>query len=190
MIRRSTAVAALAATLALGACSDVSAPAPDRTLLAATPDVLPRTQPEAVEGEGVHYFSTAVVHSREPTGTGFVQRSTEIIRLTGDLDGFILYHPTTTVDTEAGTLVNTGTQIFSGTVLGSGPLVLHDDRFRFAVDLATGATTGSAYLGRSLDAPHRGAWAECELDIVGTGQTPEGDGLARYSGTCRRIGRR
>jgi len=143
----------------------------------------------AVSGSAIHYFSSAAVHSQEPTPSGQVQRSSEVIRLTGDLDGFILYHPTSVFDFVAGTLVNTGTQLFSGTVRGSAPMILHDDRFRFIVDLASGATSGLVHLSRSRDAPHPGAWFDCELVVTGTGLTEAGDGMADYSGTCIARGR-
>lgn len=143
-----------------------------------------RARPFAVSGSAVHFLSTAVVHSQEPTANGMVQRSTDVIELRGDLSGYVLYHPTSVFDFEAGTLVNTGTQIFSGTVAGSAPVILHDDTFRFEVDLATGATTGVVYLGRSKDAPLKGTWYECTLDVVGTGVTPEGDNLSDYTGEC------
>jgi hypothetical protein len=142
----------------------------------------------AVSGSAVHFFTTAVVHSETPTPTGKVQRSTEVIRLTGDLDGYILYHPTSNFDFTGGTLVNTGTQIFSGTIAGSAPMILHDDRFRFTVDLATGATIGEVHLSRSKDAPHPGTWYDCDLEIVGTGMTPAGDATANYTGTCSERG--
>lgn len=143
----------------------------------------------SVQGSVVHYLSTAVVHAQEPTETGMIQRSTEIVELTGDLEGYILYHPTSTFDFVNETLVNTGTQVFSGTVAGSGPVILHDDRFRFEVDLSTGQTIGTVHLSRSNDAPHQGGWYECVLEVVGTGMTPAGDATADYSGTCRRRGR-
>jgi hypothetical protein len=141
-----------------------------------------------VSGSAVHYLSTAVVHSQVPTTSGMVQRSSEIVQLTGDLHGFMLYHPTSVFDFTANTMVNTGTQIFSGTVAGSDPMLLHDDTFRFEVDLATGATTGQVHLGRSKDATDNGQWYECDLSVVGTGMTPEGDALAEYSGVCTRRG--
>lgn len=141
-------------------------------------------QPIAVSGSGVHYFSEAIVHSQEPTDDGMIQQSTDVIELSGDLEGYVLYHPTSVFDYASGTLVNTGTQIFSGTIAGSAPVVLHDDAFHFEVDLNTGATTGEVHLGRSNDAPHRGAWYECDLVVVGTGVTPEGDNLSDYSGEC------
>ena len=139
----------------------------------------------AVAGTGVHYFTTAVVHSQTPTETGVVQRSSDIIRLSGDLDGYILYHPTSVIDTEAGTLVNTGTQVFSGTVKGSDPVLLHDDTYRFESDLQTGATTGTVRLGPSDDAPAGSGWFVCDLAVVGTGLTADGDATVDYTGTCR-----
>jgi hypothetical protein len=141
-----------------------------------------------VSGEGVHFFTTAIVHSQEETATGMIQLSSDIVTLSGDLEGHILYHPTSIFDFAAGTLVNTGTQIFSGTILGSEPVILHDDRFRFEVDLATGATTGAVHLGRSNDSPHQGHWYVCDLEITGTGLTPQGDATFAYSGTCARMG--
>jgi hypothetical protein len=145
-------------------------------------------QPITVTGNAVHYFTTAVIHAEQPTPNGKVQRSTEIIRLTGDLNGYILYHPTSTFDFAAGTLVNTGTQFFSGTIAGSAPMILHDDAFRFTVDLATGATVGAVHLSRSKDAPHPGHWYECDLEVIGTGMTAAGDATANYSGTCTERG--
>lgn len=138
----------------------------------------------AVSGGAKHFLSTAIVHSQEPTDTGMIQRSTDIIELTGDIAGYVLYHPISVFDFEENTLVNTGTQIFSGTVAGSAPVILHDDSFRFEVDLGTGTVNGAVYLGRSKDAPHPGTWYECTLAIVGTGVTPEGDTLSDYSGEC------
>ena len=143
-----------------------------------------------VSGSGVHYFSGAIVHSQTPTEQGMIQRSTEIVRLDGDLDGYVLYQPVSTFDFVANTLVNSaGAQFFSGTVLGSEPMILYDAAFRFEVDLSTGATTGEVHLGRSNDAPHSGAWYECDLEAVGTGLTPEGDAMFDYTGTCVRRGR-
>jgi hypothetical protein len=141
-----------------------------------------------VAGSAVHFLSTAAIHSAEPTETGLVQRSTEVVRLTGTLDGYILYHPVSTFDFAGGTLVNTGTQLFSGTIDGSAPVILHDDRFRFTVDLATGATVGEVHLSRSRDAPHPGGWYECDLEVVGTGMTAAGDAMVDYSGTCTERG--
>ena len=175
----------VAALMALLACAEADDP------VAATPDPAGPTSLRSfdVQGTGVHFFSTAITHSAEPTQTGQRLRSTDIIRLEGDLDGFVLYHPTTVIDGAAGTMTNTGTQIFSGTIAGSDPVILHDDRFEFTVDLETGATLGRVYLGRSQDAPHPETWFECELEIVGTGMTAAGDGLATYTGRCEEMQR-
>lgn len=141
-------------------------------------------QPIAVSGSGVHYASRSIVHSQVPTASGMIQQSTEYVKLTGDLEGYVLFNPTSAFDFAAGTLVNTGRQVFSGTVAGSAPVLLHDDTFRFDVDLNTGATTGVVNLGRSKDWPAQNGWFECDLEVVGTGVTPEGDNLSDYSGTC------
>ena len=60
-------------------------------------------------------------------------------------------------------------------------MMLYDDEFRFDVDLVTGETRGKIYL---VD-PMAGPKTQCELDVVGTGMTPEGDGLASYTGRCK-----
>ncbi len=134
-----------------------------------------------VRGTGVHFFTTAIVHSSESTSTGRVQRSTEIIELSGDLTGRVLYHPVSVFDSVAGTLVNTGQQVFSGTVLGSEPVLLYDDTFRFEVNLDTGETTGVVNLLRPLG----GGGVQCRLEVVGTGRTAAGDATVDYSGLCR-----
>lgn len=141
-----------------------------------------------VEGSGVHYFTDAVIHSQEPTATGMIQRSTETVKVSGDLRGHLLYHVTSDFDFVSNTMVNTGTQFFSGTVGDSEPVVLHDDEFRFVVDLTSGATTGEVHLSRSVDAPDKSAWFECDLSVVGTGMTPEGNATFDYSGECIRKG--
>ena len=53
-----------------------------------------QARPRTVSGRAVHYFTTAIIHSQTPTATGMIQRSTDIIELTGDLRGRVLYHPT------------------------------------------------------------------------------------------------
>jgi hypothetical protein len=147
------------------------------------------SQAVTVSGSAVHHFTTAIVHSAVPTDAGMIQRSTDIIALSGDLNGYILYHPTSIFDFANGTLVNTGTQLFSGTIAGSDPVILHDDSFRFDVDLSSGETVGQVHLRRSKDAPHRGGWFECDLVIVGSGtMTPDGDAMVDYSGECTRRG--
>lgn len=137
-----------------------------------------------VSGGAIHYFTRAIIHSQEQTETGMIQRSSDYIELNGDLKGYVLYHPVSVFDFAGGTLVNTGTQLFSGTVAGSAPVILYDDTFRFEVDLNSGATTGEVHLRRSKDNPEKGGWYECDLVIVGTGMTPEGDGVSEYTGTC------
>ena len=134
-----------------------------------------------VSGTGVHYFTTAIIHSQEPTATGFVQRSTDIVELDGDLEGRILYHPVSVFDFAAGTLVNTGHQVFSGTVLGSEPVLILDDEFRFDANLFTGEVVGKISL---LD-PIAGAKTQCELEAWGTGSTADGDGIVAYTGRCK-----
>jgi hypothetical protein len=136
----------------------------------------------SVSGKAVHHFTTAIIHSETPTPTGKIQRSTDIIELSGDLKGRVLYHPTSVIDTVKGTLVNTGSQVFSGTVLGSEPVLLHDDKFRFQVDLKTGGMeSGEVHLSNALAGPK----IRCDLVAVGVGEkTPEGNGIVDYRGTC------
>lgn len=135
----------------------------------------------AVSGSGVHYFTTAIVHSSQPTPTGKIERSTETVQLTGDLVGRILYHPVSVFDFAAGTLVNTGYQVFSGTALGSDPVLIRDDEFRFEVDLTTGGTVGEVHLVERIAGPR----VRCHLEVIGTGLTPEGDATFDYKGKCR-----
>ena len=136
----------------------------------------------SVSGKAVHYFTTSILHSETPTPTGKVQRSTDIVELTGDLKGRVLYHPITVIDTVNGTLVNTGNQVFSGTVLGSEPVLLHDDRFRFEVDLKPGGKeSGEVHLSNKLAGPK----ISCDLVVAGAGaKTAEGNAIVDYRGTC------
>jgi hypothetical protein len=162
------------------------APSPDAPATAQAPTTVAEPGPPfQVSGTGVHYFSTQIVHQETPTESGMTQRSSDIVRLEGDLEGFVLYHPVAEFDFEAGTLVVTGRQFFSGTVAGSDPVLLHDDRFRFDVELETGETTGSVHFGRSADAGGDAPWFDCELTVTGTGTTPDGDAEVAYQGTCR-----
>ena len=124
-----------------------------------------------VAGSGVDHLTTAIVHSQEPTATGKIQKRTEIVELNGDLKGFVLYHVTSVFDFVGGTLVNTGDQVFSGTIAGSAPLMIHDDRFRFQVNLLTGEESGQVYFFNHIAGPK----ARCRLDVVGTGLTAEGN---------------
>jgi hypothetical protein len=136
---------------------------------------------QSVAGSGVHFFTTAVIHSKEQTEVGMIQRSTEIVELKGDLTGRVLYQPISVFDFVKGTLVNTGHQVFSGTVLGSPPVMLYDDQFRFEVNLSTGVEFGEVHLSDRLAGPK----VRCDLVVTGTGaKTPEGNAIAEYSGTC------
>jgi hypothetical protein len=163
--------------LFLAAAGHSGAPAPPP---AGSPASDAGAQWQPVAGSGVHHFTTAIVHSSDPTQTGFVQRSTETVELSGDLVGRLLYHPRSVFDFAAGTLVNTGHQVFSGTILGSAPVLLLDDAFRFDVDLATGATVGQVRLVKTLAGPV----SRCHLQVVGTGLTAEGDATFDYTGEC------
>ena len=110
-----------------------------------------------------------------------IQRSTDIVELDGDLKGRILYHQVSVFDFAAGTLVNTGDQVFSSTVLGSAPVMIYDKWFRFDVDLNTGDTLGKVYLLEHIAGPG----VRCELTVTGAGQTAAGDALVDYTGRCR-----
>lgn len=134
-----------------------------------------------VSGTAIHYFDNSILHAEEETARGTRSYVTETVELSGDLNGRTLYQPVTNVFLDEGTLVNRGNQVFSGTVLGIGPVMLHDDAFRFETDLATGATVGRVFLSNRIAGP----MVRCRLDIVGTGMTPEGNALAEYSGRCR-----
>jgi hypothetical protein len=134
----------------------------------------------SVAGSGEDQLSTAIVHSQEATPTGKIQKSTEIVTLTGDLKGFVLYHVTSVFDFAAGTLVNTGDQAFSGTIAGSAPAMIHDDQFQFRVNLVTGEESGKVYLFDHIAGPK----VRCELDVVGTGLTAQGNPKFDYRGSC------
>jgi hypothetical protein len=134
-----------------------------------------------VSGTGTDLLNGEIVHSKKPTATGVTQRGTEIVELSGDLKGKILYHVTTVIDNRKGTLVNTGDQVFSGTIAGSEPVMIHDSKFRFEVNLATGADSGTVYLSDHIAGPH----VKCELKVTGTGKTTDGNPTFSYTGTCR-----
>jgi hypothetical protein len=133
-----------------------------------------------VSGTGTDLLNGAIVHSKKPTATGVIQRGTEIVELSGDLNGKILYHVTTVIDNQKGTLVNTGDQVFSGTIAGSEPVMIHDSKFRFEVNLATGADSGSVFLFDHIAGPQ----VRCELKVTGTGKAADGNPTFRYTGTC------
>jgi hypothetical protein len=133
-----------------------------------------------VKGTGYDQLNGAVVHSKQKTATGLIQRSTEIVVLNGDLHGRVLYQVTSVIDDKADTLVNSGNQVFSGTVAGSAPVMLYDSKFRFYVNLKTGEEHGSVYLTDHLAGPR----VQCELQIVGTGKRSDGNPTFKYTGTC------
>ncbi len=133
-----------------------------------------------VSGTGVDMASGVIVHSKTPTASGSVEQSTETVELSGDLRGRVLCQVTSVVDAAHGTLVNTGQQVFSGTVAGSQPVMLHDAKFHFELNLASGAARGSVYLVDHIAGPK----VRCTLQVVDTGKTPEGNPTFDYSGEC------
>lgn len=133
-----------------------------------------------VAGTGYDDLRNAIVHWQEPTATGLVQQSTEIIELSGDLRGRVLYHVTTEIDFVNSTLVNSGEQVYSGTVAGSAPVLIHDDQFRFEVNLVTGQETGQVFLLNHIAGPK----VRCTLDVIGTGLNAEGNPTFSYRGEC------
>lgn len=134
----------------------------------------------AVAGSGVDLLDGAIVHSTRPTATGKIVRSTETVELTGDLRGRVLYHVTSVFDFVNGTLVNTGEQVYSGTIAGSEPVLIYDDQFRFEANLITGKESGKVYLVSHL----AGDKVRCLLDVVGTGLNAAGNPTFTYTGTC------
>ena len=133
-----------------------------------------------VAGSGFDDLKNAIVHSQKPTATGMIQQSTEIIELYGDLRGRILYHVTSVFDFVNGTLVNTGDQVYSGTIASSAPVMLHDDQFRFEVNLITGSERGTVFLLDHIAGPK----VRCALNVVGTGLNSAGNPTFDYSGEC------
>jgi hypothetical protein len=134
----------------------------------------------AVAGHGVDLLNGAVVYSKTPTAEGFEQHSTEIVELEGDLHGRVLYQVTSRVDERRMRLVNTGNQVYSGTIAGSGPVMLYDDQFRFQADLASGEESGSVFLVHHLAGPA----AACTLKVTGTGPDAQGNPTFTYRGEC------
>jgi len=96
------------------------------------------------------------------------------------LNGKNLYRATTVIDNRKGSLGNTGDQVFSGTIAGSEPVMIHDSRFRFQVNHATGANSGSVYLFDHIAGPH----VRCELKVTGTGKSADENPTFSYTGTC------
>jgi hypothetical protein len=172
-ITRVVRFAGAAAALALSSVALAGSPA-----LAAAP-----TAPSAVRvaGHGVDWESTAVVHSERQTAAGVIRTSTATVELEGDLHGWVLYQVTTRIDSAKGTLTNTGQQVYSGTILGSKPVLIRDDRFRFDVDTTSGTERGSVYLVHRLAGPP----VQCTLSVVGTGKRADGNPTFSYTGECR-----
>jgi hypothetical protein len=133
-----------------------------------------------VAGSGVDDLANAIVHSQVPTPTGLILQSTETVELVGDLRGRVLYHVTSVFDLVNGTLVNTGDQVFSGTIAGSLPVMIHDDQFRFEVNLITGSESGSVFLFDHIAGPK----VRCALHVVGTGLNGAGNPTFDYNGEC------
>ena len=119
-----------------------------------------------VRGSGTDELDRAIVYSKQPTSNGVIQQSTETVDLNGDLLGRVLYQVTSVFDLKANTLVNTGDQVFSGTVAGSQPVMLHDSQFRFDANLASGEEKGSVFLLDHIAGPH----IQCTLKVSGTGE--------------------
>lgn len=133
-----------------------------------------------VSGTGYDALNTSIVHSTEVTPTGMIQRSTQTVELHGDLNGRVLYHVTSVFDFVNGTLVNTGEQVYSGTIVGSEPVLIHDDQFRFEIDLVTGKDVGKVYLFNHIAGPK----VRCTLAGGGTGFNADGNPTFEYTGTC------
>ena len=100
----------------------------------------------------------------------------------------MLYQARQEFDFVANTLVVTGRERLLWNDRRLGLVILRSDESRFDVNLATGEETGNVHLTRSNDAPDKGSWYDCDLVVVGTGQTPEGNPTFDYSGTCTRAG--
>lgn len=137
-----------------------------------------------VSGSGVDLLNGAIIHSKKATSSGEIQESTQIVELKGDLIGRVLYHVTSVFDFAEGTLVNTGDQVYSGTIAGSAPVMLHDDQFRFDVNLKNGSETGKVYLVNHITGPK----VRCTLDVIGTGMNSDGDPTFTYKGICNFAG--
>jgi hypothetical protein len=134
-----------------------------------------------VAGDGVDLVSGAIIHSKTNTPTGTIQKSTGSVELNGDLHGRVLFETTSIFDSAKNTLVNTGDQVYSGTIAGSEPAMIHDSQFRFEVNLTTGADSGSVYLLDHIAGPR----VRCTLRVVGTGKNADGNPTFNYTGECR-----
>ena len=139
-----------------------------------------RSMSIAVSGTGTDLQNGAIVHSKKATAHGAIQTSTEIVELRGDLIGKVLYHVTSISDDAKGILVNTGDQVFSGSVAGSEPVMIGDSKFRFEVNLKTGEESGDVFLQDHLAGP----LIMCTLHVVGIGKDADGNPVFRYAGHC------
>ena len=137
-----------------------------------------------VAGTGTDLLNGAIVHSKRKTPAGMIQQSTETVELKGDLIGRVLYHVTSRFDFANGTLVNTGDQVFSGTVAGSEPVMIHDGKFRFQANLRTGAESGLVHLVDHIAGPN----VKCTLQVTGTGKDTDANPTFDYAGRCDFLG--
>ena len=71
-----------------------------------------------VAGDGVDLVNGAIIHSKTKTPTGTIQKSTGSVELNGDLHGRVLFQTPSIFDSATNTLVNTGDQVYSGTIAG------------------------------------------------------------------------
>ena len=133
-----------------------------------------------VSGHGVDRMDGALVHSEQKTPAGLTRISTAVVELEGDLQGRVLYQVTTRIDSAQGTLTNTGRQVYSGTIAGSEPVMLYDDRFVFEANLATGTEHGQVYLLHHLGSPA----VRCRLEVSGTGKDTRDNPTFTYAGDC------
>ena len=136
-----------------------------------------------VSGTAIHYASTSWVHPNtfQATETGFTLVSTDFVEIFGDIQGRAVSQLFTTYNEVEGTIVNTGHQVFSGTVFGSDPVMLYDDDFRFEIDLVAGETTGDIYLIDQISGPK----VRCIFSMQSTGQDADLNNLSEYFGQCR-----
>jgi hypothetical protein len=143
-------------------------------------DVASKARSVKVAGSGTDVLNSAIIHSKRKTPNGMIQQSTETVELKGDLTGRVLYQVTSTLDLANQTLVSTGDQVFSGTIAGSEPVMIHDGRFRFDVNLTTGKDNGSVYLVDHIAGPK----VRCTLRVVGTGKDADANPTFNYAGRC------
>jgi hypothetical protein len=73
----------------------------------------------SVSGGGVDRAREAIVHWEKGTPNGMIRRVTAIVKLTGDVSGYVLYQPMQEFDCVNNQLVVTGANFSSGTIEGS-----------------------------------------------------------------------